>query len=230
MSQQTGFTEEKARSYDERVRRHIPGYEILHALSETILAAELPENASVLVAGVGTGTEILELAPKHPGWRFVGVDPSAGMIAMARQKVAEASLADRVELRVGTVETLPEDAYDAATLLLVLHFLADKGEKEALLSAIADRLKPGAPFFVASLFGDPESTRYQKLNSFRKSWAIARGMSADEAQELFDLARKDLHVVPEERIKTLLRNAGYIDVQRVYQMLAVGMWFARAAR
>lgn len=237
MNQETGFSDERARGYDDRVRRHIPGYEILHGLSETLLATELPENATLLIAGAGTGTEILEWARQHPSWRFIGVDPSEAMINMAREKLAATSLGNRAELKVGTVETLPENQeYDAAAMLLVLHFIPDQeepeepGPKEALLSAIADRLKPGAPFLMASLFGDPHSTRYKRLIALTKSWAISRGMDPQKAAELCDPARTDLHPVPEERVKLLLRRAGFIDVQRVYQALAVGAWLARKPR
>jgi tRNA (cmo5U34)-methyltransferase len=230
MTQETGFNDERAKGYDERVRRHIPGYEILHALSETILAAELPEKAAVLVAGVGTGMEILDWAPKHPGWRFVAVDPSEAMIAVAREKVSAASLSARVQLKAGTVDTLPEGPYDAATLLLVLHFLPDNGEKEEILSAIAHRLKPGAPFVMATMFGDPETTRHKRLIALTQSWAITRGMDPAKAAELCNPARTDLHIVPEERVKNLLRYAGFIDIQRVYQALTIGVWLARTSR
>ena len=231
MSPSTGFNAERAKSYDERVRQHIAGYETLHTLAETILAAEFPENASILVAGIGTGMEVLEWAPKHPAWRFVGVDPSKDMIAMAAEKVKAGGLSDRVRLSVGTVDSLPEqEMFDAAALLLVLHFVPDDGKKEALLSAIADRLKPGAPFLVATLFGDPASTRYKRMIGLTKAWALARGMDPQKAAELCDPSRTDLHVVPEDRLKDLFRYTGFIDVQRVYQAFAIGVWSARTPR
>ena len=231
MTESTGFDAERAKSYDDRVRQHIPGYEILHALAETIFAAELPADASLLIGGVGTGMEILEWAPKHPGWRFLGVDPSEAMVAQAAQKTAAASLASRAAFKVATLESLPEGAeYDAATLLLALHFVPDNGHKEAILAAIAHRLKPGAPFLIATMFGDPESTRHKRLIGLTKSWALARGMAPAKAEELYDPSRKDLHIVPEERLKNLLRYTGFIDVQRVYQALTIGLWLARTPR
>src|SRR5579864_4851608 len=95
-----GFTDERAKTYDDRVRKHIPGYEILHGLSETLLAGELPENASVLVVGAGTGFEILDWAPKHPGWTFLGADTAPAMIAIAQGRIDQAGLSDRVRLLV----------------------------------------------------------------------------------------------------------------------------------
>jgi len=229
--QEAGFNEDRAKAYDDRIRQHIAGYETLHGLSETILAAELSADAALLIAGVGTGMEIREWAPKHPGWKFVGVDPSEAMIAVARDKIRFEGVSDRVRLTVGSVATLPvESVFDAATLLLVLHFVPDHGEKEALLAALADRLKPGAPLVIATLFGDPSTTRYKRMISLTKAWAMAHGMDEPKAGELCNPARPDLHVVPEDRIKDLFRYAGFIDVQRVYQAFAIGVWFARKPR
>ncbi len=225
------FDATMANEYDERICLRIPGYEILHAVSETVLSDELSPTASILTVGMGTGKEILDWAPKHPGWNFLGVDPSPAMLAVAQQQVQAGALSERVRLKAGTVQSLPEDeCFDAATLLLVLHFVPDNGGKEELLSSIVSRLKPGAPFIMASLFGDPETTRYKRMTAFTKSWALARGMDPKKAEELFCTNRTDLHVVPEDRIKNLFRYAGFIDVQRIYQAFSIGMWVARSPR
>jgi tRNA (cmo5U34)-methyltransferase len=231
MNPSTGFNEDRTKGYDERVRQHIVGYEILHALTETILSAAFPAEADLLIAGIGTGMEVREWAPKHKEWRFVGVDPSEPMIALAAEKLKAAGLSNRVRLTVGTVESIPEGTlFDAATLLLVLHFVPDNGEKEALLTAIAARLKPGATLILATLFGDPATTRYKRMMSLTKAWALAHGMESPKAEELFSPTRTDLHVVPEDRIKDLFRYAGFIDVTRVYQAFAIGVWSARTSR
>jgi len=231
MTETTGFNEERAKAYDERIRQHIAGYEILHSLTETILSSEFPASASLLIAGIGTGMEVRQWAPRHPSWTFVGADPSAAMTTIAAEKIKEDGLSARVRLITGTIETLPEaPLFDAATLLLVLHFVPDNGEKEALFAEIARRLKPGSPFILATLFGDPASTRYKRMIGLTRNWAISRGMDPKKAEELCNPARTDLHVVPEDRIKDLFRYAGFIDVQRVYQAFAIGAWFARSPR
>src|ERR1017187_2282848 len=109
MSQSTGFNEERARAYDDRIRQHIAGYEVLHTLSETILAAEFPKEADLLVAGIGTAMEVREWAPKHPGWRFIGVDPSEPMLTLAAEKLKAAGLSNRARLIAGTVDAVPKE-------------------------------------------------------------------------------------------------------------------------
>ena len=231
MNEPTPFAGDRAKSYDQRIVQAIPGYAVLHKLAGTILAAELLKEASLLIVGAGTGMEILEWGPEHEAWHFTASDPSPDMLAIAKQKLTTASLLERISLHEGTVDQLPEDAaFDAATLLLVLHFLATDEERAALLEQIISRLAPGAPFLISSLFGDTESTRYKKQMTWTKAWAIRQGMDPKQAEDHFSPTRKDLCVITEEHLKRLLRDAGFIDVQRFFQTAAFGAWIARAPR
>ena len=45
---------------------------------------------ALLDLGCGTGTLLAEVAATRPAWRLAGVDGSAGMLAVARAKLAAA--------------------------------------------------------------------------------------------------------------------------------------------
>src|SRR5689334_22891485 len=142
----TGFNAERAKGYDHRIEQMIPGYTLMHKLTEVYLSGELPEQARVLMVGAGTGAEVVECGSKHPGWMITAVDPSSEMIKLGRQKADAAGLSDRVQWQDTSLKKLPySEPFDAATLLLVIHFLPDDGGKAAILEHIAERLKPGAP-------------------------------------------------------------------------------------
>jgi len=181
----------------------IPGNDVVHRLVHTALAAELTGEASLLIIDAGTGPEMKEYVSKHPGWT--------------------------ARFHVGAIEEAPEEQQDAAVLLFMLHHIPDE-EKAAMLCGIADRLKPGAPFLMATLFGDPETTRFKRMNDLRKAWAIEQGIEPAMAEQFCDPRRDDMHIVSEERLKGLFREGGFIDAQRIYQALTVGLWLARAPR
>lgn len=67
-------------------RRFVPGLTDLHRMTGILLAERAPADARVLVLGAGGGLELKALAEAHPGWRFVGVDPSGPMLRSRRKR------------------------------------------------------------------------------------------------------------------------------------------------
>ncbi len=219
------FDDRRARVYDEVIRQVVPGYEVLHRLVAVQLDARLGPAAEVLVVGCGTGAEVAVLAPTRPDWRFTGCDPAPQMLEAARRRLEP--LGGRVDLVAGGVEALAEHAvFDAATLLLVLHFLPDDGAKAALLGAIARRLKPGAPLVIADLHGRPGEPGFHRLMGLWRSWQLASGMPEEDVDKGFRRIVVDIHFVPEERLAELLREAGFVGMERLWTALLFGAWVA----
>lgn len=96
-----------------------------------------------LGCGVGQLTEAL--APCVA--KVIGVDESGPMLAVAEKRLASV---ENVELRAGTIESLPieDDALDVATLFLVAHFITDPARA---MHEIHRALKPGGRLLVMDL-------------------------------------------------------------------------------
>ena len=106
--------------------------------------------------GCGTGQVSAALAPFVA--RVVAVDASAAMLQAAKRRLHGSS---NVELRRGELEALPIDdgRLDAATLMLVLHHVA---EPERALAEVARVSKPGGRIVVVDMLPhDRESYRQQ---------------------------------------------------------------------
>ena len=141
------FTGEQATHYNDRITRLVPGYELLHQLTNAQLKATLKDNAHILVVGAGTGKEILALAALNPTWQFTAQDTSSDMLAIAKQAFEEHGIAKRVNVIEGELDKLSTKA-DAALCLLVMHFLKDDGSKKQLLKNIKANLNKGANLFI----------------------------------------------------------------------------------
>ena len=81
--------------YIENAERNVPGLHDLHRMTTLLLAEAASDNATILVVGAGGGIEIAAMSGSEPNWRFVGVDPSAAMLALAARTTKV--ITDRVE-------------------------------------------------------------------------------------------------------------------------------------
>lgn len=224
------FNSDFSARYDSQIRMAMFGYEQLFPLMLAMLAPDLAEKANILVVGCGTGMELLTFGRRMPGWTLTGVDPAEQMIEIARAKLERENLDSRVLLHQGTLESLPGSAlYDAATLVLVLHFLPDDGSKLALLKDIAARLKPGGRLLLIDLGGDAQAASFAPLVETWKNFQEEMGMPHEHVVMATTAALKTQYFIAEARISALLEEAGFVQVERFYHALLNSGFSARKA-
>jgi demethylmenaquinone methyltransferase/2-methoxy-6-polyprenyl-1,4-benzoquinol methylase len=101
-------------------------------------------DAQVLDVATGTGAIARALVRRY-GCRVVGVDQSPQMLEGARERVGQAGLSDRIELRLGSAEELDlaEGSFDALTAGYLLRYVDDPLRT---LSDLLRLVRPGGPF------------------------------------------------------------------------------------
>jgi tRNA (cmo5U34)-methyltransferase len=227
------FDPSRAGEYEEQSRIALAGYDACHELAACMLAASLGPGtaARVLVAGAGgPAREITTAGRLEPGWRFTAVDPSEPMLDIARTRIAEASMAARTEVILGRVEDLPDEpSFDAATLIGVLHHLPGDEAKQAILRAIARRLKPGAPLVLAG-----NHHAYASAPLLLRAWGERWRMQGATADEVTAKLNKILQGADpphsEAAVFALLAASGFERPERFFSSLFWGAWIAfRAA-
>ncbi len=222
------FDAEFGARYDQFVRTTIFGYDSLFKMILALFQTRLGAEARVLDVGCGTGSAMLAWGQAMPGWTFTGVDPSAQMLQQCRAKLEQAGLSDRVELRHGYAGDLPAgEQYDAAAMVLVMHFIPDNGAKLALLHAIGQRLKPGGSLVLIDHHGDTGSATFQHLMSAWINYDILMGLPPDRARTIPVEASTSHHFITEARTLQLLSQAGFEEVERFYGAFVTGGWLAR---
>jgi tRNA (cmo5U34)-methyltransferase len=221
------FDAKRVEAYDDRIRRLFPGYDVLQDAVASVLATRLPETARLLVAGAGTGAEIVRMGEGHPQWRFVAVDPSPDMLDRCRARVAAADMDERVEYVCARVEDLPDvQTFDAATSLLVIHFIEDEAAKQRYFQSIADRLTPGAPLVWADLHRPEDDT------AFRDLWAAWREemgtqMATDEVERTFERIEEGISFISPPALERVVTAAGFAPPTQIYQHLLWGAWITQ---
>lgn len=211
-----------AEAYDGTVEPLRAIKDTLHLLIRSQLSG-LPDSARLLVAGAGTGAEVRFLAPLFPRWRFTLVDPSQGMLAVARRHAVAEGFVERCELHVGLVSSLATEPFDAATSVLVSHFLTELDDRQAYFAEIARRLKPGGLLFTADLCADPAGPSFGAVMDL---WLTLSGMP-DERKPSFRAAfGKDVAAHGPAEVEAMIARAGFTPPVPVFQAALIRAWVA----
>mgnify|MGYP006271775139 CR=1 FL=1 len=120
-----------------------------HHASTRLALTLLPEAVSPddRVLDVGTGTGVLAIAACHCGAASVlGVDTHPPAVENARVNAARNGYADRITIRAGTLDDVPESAFDAVLANITREVL------RAMLPGFAHRVASGGALVLAGLF------------------------------------------------------------------------------
>jgi demethylmenaquinone methyltransferase/2-methoxy-6-polyprenyl-1,4-benzoquinol methylase len=107
----------------------------------------------ILEVGFGTGHALVALARAvGPTGRASGIDLSEGMARVSRERLQDAGLDDRIEIRVGAAPPLPwpDSGFDAVTMSFTLELLPDAVIPE-LLAETRRVLRPEGRLGVVSM-------------------------------------------------------------------------------
>lgn len=225
------FDMEMAREYDKGIRRALPTYDALFRMVQSFLRANVNDSAKVLVIGAGGGNEIVTFGTANPTWTFAGVDPSEAMLEVAMQKAKNAGIEERVSIHTGVVEQIEfNETFDAATCLLVLHFVETVEEKLSLLKTVRERLQPGAPFVLVSMFGDQSNPEFdERMNLWKSIWLDLTDLTQEDVEAMEGSVR-ELSFVPATQIEELLQQAGFERVTQFFSTTLFGGWIAHATK
>jgi len=218
-SQAAGSASGGAR-YDLVVQQLIPGYVSLARLAVALLAvsprASRPE-AAVLVAGCGTGAELVEARSQRPDWRITAIDPSAAMLTAAQERLA-AHPGQPIHWQQARVEDLQaEGSFAGALSVLVLQSLADDGTKLRFLSALARSLEPGGQLVLVDRMASERSAFQTQVDQALLAFQRASGL-VDPHSQLEELTEAS-HPIGRSRLTALVNAAGFGDPARIFQAL-----------
>jgi tRNA (cmo5U34)-methyltransferase len=216
--------DQQAASYDERWAMTSPIREALHLLLRAVFA-NLPDNASILCVGAGTGEEIDALARRFSGWTFTAVEPSGPMLDVCRAKAERGGYAVRCVFHEGFLESLPgQRAFDAATCFLVSQFILDETARIEFFHRIAVRLRPGGLLASSDLSAQPGSADYEALLLAWLNMMADAGISSSGLEQMRAAYARDVAILPSRQIEELIRAAGFDQPVKFYQAGLIQAW------
>lgn len=214
------FENERATGYNQFVETWIPNYNYFLDCLPKLLSETSQKD--LLVVGCGTGNEIERFAKAAEQWQITGIDPSPEMIKQALEKLQGF---ENIKFVEGLVNELDSNKkYNAATLLLVLHFLDDNGDKLSLLKDIADRLVSGATFVMLDITGNKDQIK-QNLDVLR--FLLPVGLDEQQINNRLKRIENELFAVSEERLAELCTEAGFEPPLRFFQSSIYMGWLTK---
>jgi cyclopropane-fatty-acyl-phospholipid synthase len=192
----------------------------------------------VLDVGCGWGSFAMHAAREH-GVQVTGITLSEGQAELARQRVAEAGLADRIEIRLQDYRELRDEPFDAiASIGMVEHVGANQIDEYMRVCARA--LKPGAQFLnhgIARLrVGEPEAGPFSERYVFPDAAPlhVSRIIAAMERAGLETHHVEDFRLDYAETLRHWARrlDENLADAERIAGPERLRVWrlYLRAAR
>ena len=215
-----------ADTYADRVERFVPLYRDVHRMAAVLIDEHAPRDARVLVLGAGGGLETKSFAQTHPGWSFDAVDPAAAMLDLAVRTLGPD--ASRVRMHQGYVDDAPPGPFDAATSLLMLHFL-ELDERRRTVAEVRRRLAPGAPFVVVHL-SIPHGDDAERQLWMRRHAAnlVASGVDPADAEKARTSISAEVPALTPEQDRAVLQEAGFTNVTEFFSAFTFRGWVGYA--
>jgi tRNA (cmo5U34)-methyltransferase len=218
---------EMAAGYDKMNAVFAPMRDSLNFIIRAILA-ELPIDARILCVGVGTGSELIDLAQAFPQWQFTAVEPAVSMLDICRQKVEEYGITSRCTFHEGYLDSLPvSKEFDAATCLFVSHFIMEPEKRSNFFHQIALRLRPQGYLISSDLASDMAAPTYPDLVEVWMQTMKSAGVPSEGRDKMRNSYGRNMAMLPLPEVASIIASAGFNSPVLFFQNLLMHAWYAR---
>ncbi|NPV00656.1 MAG: class I SAM-dependent methyltransferase [Brevinematales bacterium] len=210
-------TPHQSTEYDTQVARTIPGYERFFAETIGLVKAYLPHPGIWLDTGCGTGTMALLAMREFRDTRFILADPSEGMLAQAKTKLAAVGANAEILAPTGSAG-LPgviNETPDIITAVMCHHYLDPAGRKAAV-SACRSLLREGG-LFVTFENIRPFTARGTEIGLRRwKEFQLSAGRPAETVDKHMTRFGTEYFPITAGEHLDLLRECGFSTVEILF--------------
>lgn len=161
---------------------------------EGVMEALAAPTASFLDVGTGVGHLAIAMCHQFPALRVVGIDPFETPLELARRNVAEAGLADRIELRPERVQDLTDESCYNLAWVPVMFLPADVAARG--LHRVRAALRPGGWVVLGSLAAEGEGLQPAVRRLVSALFGSGRLLPQHAVEMLRAADYEGIHVLP----------------------------------
>jgi SAM-dependent methyltransferase len=176
-----------------------------------------PQHGQLIDLGCGTGRMLIPFAQR--GWRVVGVDLSAEMLAVTREKARQAGVAvDLLRANLTELDGVAPATFDVAVCLFsTLGMVVGADMRRRVVAHAYRLLRPGGTFILHVHnrwfnFHDPAGRRWLLADLLRQ--LVGAGPGGDRVMPAHQgIAGLTLHLFTRREVMRLLREEGFRIVE-----------------
>lgn len=212
------FDRAVARVFPDMIRRSVPGYETIIAMTGTLAERYVQPGSQCYDLGCSLGASTLAMRHhiRHSDCRIIAVDNSAAMLSQCREILADDDGKIPVELICGDIEQIPVNNATMTVLNFTLQFIP-VDRRNALLQRISDGLQPGGVLVLSEKVAFEDPQHQQLMIELHHHFKRANGYSELEISQkrsaLEDVLVPETLAVHRQR----LREAGFSSVDVWFQ-------------
>lgn len=158
------FDESVAAVFDDMIRRSVPGYATVIAMTK-IFAEHYARANSVcydLGCSLGAGTLALRKGITQPGCEVIAVDNSAAMVKQCSELLDADDSAVPVEVRLADIQNVPIENASIVVMNFTLQFLSPD-RRDSMIQKIYNGLQPGGVLLLSekTVFEDADKQAFE---------------------------------------------------------------------
>lgn len=187
------------------------------------------DGKTVLDLATGTADLAIMIAGMLPKASVIGIDPSVGMLAVGKNKVAEASLDGRIDLREGDAQSLdlPDRSVDGVTMAFGIRNVPDRPRA---LREMARVTRPGGRVAILEL-SEPRDGAMGALARFYVRGVVPRvGGALSGKREYRYLQESIAAFPPPAEFAEIMQSAGLEMIETTPLMFGASVLFVATPR
>lgn len=211
------FDESVAEVFADMIRRSVPGYRTVIAMTGVIAGEFSTKNSNIYDLGCSLGTSLIVCSQYAPqSCTLIGVDNAQPMLDLCEQNIGTVS--HRHELRCENIEDTPIHNASLVIMNYTLQFVRPE-HREKLLTRVYDGLKPGGVLLLSEKVCFDDGNEEQRMTDLYYAFKRENGYSELEISQKRSALEQLLIPNTEDEHTTRLTKVGFNQVSTWFQCL-----------
>lgn len=150
------------------------------------------------------------------------------MLDICRQRTEECGIASRCTFHEGYLDSLPaSDSFDAATCLLVSHFIMQPHERSNFFRQIAAWLRPDGYLVSSDLVSDMSTSEYRSLLEVWLRMLKYSEVPVEEVEKFRVSYGRDVALLSPQTVEAIITRSGFESPVLFFQTLLIRAWYSK---